>query len=108
MTDGQSAPRMSGVFEGRDGADLLLRVRVGDRQEGIHPIGIEQTIRVPEGEILGMERREFDAVGSTAIIAAAAGGAAFLILSIIDAFGGPSDQEEGPDLFSSLVRIPIG
>lgn len=105
-------PALRGTLIGREQNDVLLRVGVGQRQEGFHTISLDQTIRVPSGEILQVERRELDK-GKTALLTGGAlAGSAFIIVSIMDAFGGdPGSEPEPPDeirIPTPFISIPIG
>jgi hypothetical protein len=108
-----AAPTLRGTVVGREPETLMVRVPVGARQEGIHTVTLGQTIRVPEGEILQVERREFDAVKTGGLVAGVIGGSVFIIVSIMDAFGGDQTNGDPPQPPESripvpFVRIPIG
>lgn len=105
-------PALRGTLLGRDQNDVLLRVGIGQRQEGFHSVSLDQTIRVPSGEILQVERRELDK-GKTALLTGGAiAGSAFIIISIMDAFGGDAAREgEQPEeirIPTPFISIPIG
>ncbi len=107
------APVVRGQIVRTEDQTLLLSVRVGSRQEGLHSVDLSSTIRIPMGEILGVERREFDAVRSGALAVGTAGVAAAVILVIMESFGnggrpdGPIDPEE-TWLPIRLFSIPLG
>lgn len=108
-----AAPVVRGEVVRTENGSLLLTVPVGNRRDGIHIVGLGSTIRVPVGEILGVERREFDAVRTGVLAVGTAGVAATVILVIMDSFGtagrpdGPVDPEE-TRVPIRLLSIPLG
>ncbi|MDZ7778915.1 MAG: hypothetical protein U5R14_03120 [Gemmatimonadota bacterium] len=105
-------PALRGTLMGREANDVLLRVGVGQRREGFHTVSLDQTIRVPSGEILQVERRELD-TGKTALLTGGAiAGSAFIIISIMDAFGGDAgrkpDQPQEIRIPTPFISIPVG
>lgn len=100
-------PVLSGTVVGLEGSDLLIHVQVASRQVGFHAVGLEQTLRVPTGEILAVERKEFSAANTGLLAVAAAGASTALLLGIIRAFGQTSEGPVGPEDFH-LLTIPIG
>jgi hypothetical protein len=101
-----AVPTLTGTIVSREGRELLLNVPVGQRQDGFHTASINQTIRVPMGEILQVERRELDKAKTGLLLGGAAAGSAFIIFSIMDAFGGDSSGSP-PDLNESRIPIPF-
>lgn len=104
---------VTGKLESIDGDDLLLSVPVGERRDGFMRIDLTQTIRVPRGEVLNLERREFDKTGTAFIGAAAVAVGAGIIFGIIEAFGspGPPDDGEPPVDFRVMLgqfTLPFG
>lgn len=104
---------VTGKLESVEGDDLLMSVPVGERREGFMRMDLTQTIRVPRGEVLNLERREFDSVGTAFIGVAAAAVAGGIIFGIIEAFGnqGPPDDGEPPVDFRFMLgqfALPFG
>lgn len=108
MTPDASVARITGRVFGQDGGDLLLRVRVGSRQEGFHAFALEQTIRVPGAEILAMERKEINALGTSAFVAGSVALAGAIVLTIMDSFGGDASDDGDDPVLLELLRVPIG
>lgn len=104
---GAEVPRLTGRFLGFEDRTMLLRVPVGQRQAGFHTVSLDQTIRIPSGEILQIERREFDR-GRTALLAGGAvAGSVFIIASIMKAFGGDTSNPGDPGPQESWIPLPF-
>ena len=105
-----AVPEVRGRVIGRDQSDLLLRVPVVQRWEGMSNSGLGQTIRVPTDEILSVERRELDGVMTAVLVTGGVAAATAVLLGVIEAFGRPSSNPDGPDpdFFLGLFSIPIG
>lgn len=100
-------PTLTGRFMGFEDRNMLLRVPVGQRQAGFHTVSLDQTIRIPSGEVLQIERREFDR-GRTALLAGGAvAGSVFIIASIMQAFGGDTSGPGDPGPPESRIPIPF-
>jgi hypothetical protein len=105
-------PSMDGSVVGTEGTDLLLRVAVGERREGFLSSNLDQTVRVPVGEILSFQRQEFDKLRTGLLVGVAAGVATAVMVYILDPFG-TSDSPTDPDpdelrLDMGVLTIPIG
>ena len=105
-------PMLKGRIMGEEGEDLMLAVPVARRQVGFHQARLDQTIRVPQGEILSVEWREFDPVATGLFVAGTAALAGGVIFFIMNSFGN-SDTPGDPGPTESriplpLVSIPIG
>lgn len=106
-------PSVTGRIVTKEEREILLRVPIAQRRDGFHMASLDQTIRVPLGEILQVERRDFD-TGKTMLLGAGAlAASAFLIMSIMEAFGGDSSRDGGipPDeswVPAPLISVPIG
>lgn len=100
-------PRVRGTFVDQDGTSLLLRVSVGRRQEGLHTLSMDQTVRIPLESVLQTEVRELDVLNTSLIVAGATAGAVLLLGSIIDSHldGDSSTDPVGP--LESRVPVPI-
>ncbi len=70
-------------------------------------VDMMQTIRVPQGEILSMERRELNKVGTGFLVGGAVAAGAFIVFGIIDAFGSPA-VGEGGDPPEDLLSVVFG
>ena len=105
---GQALPRLRGTVMGRDGGDLLLAVEVAQRQVGFQAIGLEQTLRIPEGEILATERRSLNALATSAFVGVVAGGVAAILSFILESEGEPAPPDPDPDLMVPLISVPVG
>ena len=107
-----AAPTVRGTFVEREGASMLLRVPVGQRQDGFHTVSLDQTIRIPVSEILQVERRELDVTKTGFLIAGAIGGSVFIIRNIMSAFGESDGSDPGGPEESRIpvpfISIPIG
>ncbi|MEX2466870.1 MAG: hypothetical protein WD995_08160 [Gemmatimonadota bacterium] len=100
-------PSVRGRIVSKEQGEILLRVPVAQRTDGFHMVSLDQTVRVPTGEILQVERRDFDR-GKTALLGAGAlAGSAFIIISIMDAFGGDAGSGEGPDPEETRIPVPL-
>ena len=86
---------------------MLLRVPVGQRRDGFHTVSLDQTIRVPVAEILQMERRELDVTKTSFLVAGALGGSAFIIFSIMNAFGESDARDPGGNPQENRIPIPV-
>jgi hypothetical protein len=100
-------PTIQGRFERVDGESLLLRVPVQRDPTGMRP-AIEQVIRVPAGEVLAADLRRFDKAKTGLLVAAGAGGVAFLLYQVFDVFGDDSRAGEDPDLSIGIFSFPVG
>jgi hypothetical protein len=99
-------PTVRGTLLEREGANMLLRVPVGQRRDGFHTVSLDQTIRIPMSEILQVERRELDVPKTSLLVAGAIGGSAFIILNIMKAFG-ESDVPDGGGPEESRIPVPF-
>ena len=104
----QALPRVRGTVVGRDAGDLLLAVEVAQRQVGFQAIGLEQTLRIPEGEILATERRSLNGLATTAFVGVVAGGVAAILSFILESEGEPMPPEPDVDLMVPLISVPVG
>jgi len=101
------AGTIEGEFQNVDADDVVLHVPVGERREGFTMVDMMQTIRVPQGEILSMERRELNKVGTGFLIGGAVALGAGIVFGIIDAFGSPTPSEGG-DPPEDLLSVVFG
>ena len=104
--DDGPVPSVEGRFVGLEGGELLMRVPVSNSLTTPGAVSFDQMIRVPSGEIISIERREIDCAKTSLLLAGALGGAAFIVLGIMEAGGQSNDPPVDPDLY--LFRVPIG
>ena len=84
-------PIVQGEITRRDLDEVYVRIPITRRQVGFHSSQLGQDVRIPTGEIVQIERRELNGVGTGLIIGGSTGLAASVILFIInDARGGPT------------------
>jgi hypothetical protein len=100
-------PSVSGRIVTKEEREILLRVPVAQRRDGFHMTSLDQTIRVPVGEILQVERRDFDTGKTMLLGAGAVAGSAFIIISIMKAFGGDTSPGDGPSPEESWIPLPL-
>jgi hypothetical protein len=105
-----SVPLVRGRIVGREGAELLLSVPAAQRRDGFHTVQLNQTIRVPVDEIVGIERREFNGFNTALLAGGGVAVAVGIITVIMDAFGntGLDTGPEPPEFRGSFFSIPIG
>ncbi len=102
-----AAPRIDGKLERAEQGSLMIRVPLpaSEFQPGAFS-DVGQLIRVPNDQILGIERREFDPVMSGIVVGGIVTGATLLLLRIIDA-GGVDNPRDNPDPVLQ-IRLPLG
>ena len=105
-----SVPLVRGRLVGREGPEILLSIPAAQRRDGFHTVQLNQTIRVPVGEIVGVERRKFDGLNTVVLAGGGVAVALGIIAVIMDAFGntGPDGSPEPPEFRGSFFSIPIG
>ena len=103
-----TVPNVRGTVVGRDAGDLLLTVEVAQRQVGFQAIGLEQTLRIPETEILATERRSLNGLATSAFVGVVAGGVAAILTFILESEGEPLPPEPDVDLMVPLISVPVG
>ena len=104
----QALPRLRGTVVGRDAGDLLIAVQVAQRQVGFQAVGLDQTLRIPEGEILATERRSLNGLATSAFVGVVAGGVAAILSFILESEGEPLPPEPEVDLMVPLISVPVG
>ena len=105
-----SVPLVRGRLVGREGAELLLNVPVAQRRDGFHTVQLNQTIRVPVDQILGIERRKFDGLNTGLLAGGAVALGVGVLTMIMEAFGntGLDTSPDPPEFRGSFFSIPIG
>ena len=104
----QAVPGLRGTIMGRDGGDLLLAVEVAQRRAGFQTVGLEQTLRIPEREILATERRSLNTLATSAFVGVVAGGVAAILTFILESEGAPPPPGPDPDLMVPLISVRVG
>ncbi len=104
----QAVPVLRGTVMGRDAGDLLIAVEVAQRQVGFQAMGLEQTLRISEGEILATERRSLNALATSAFVGVVAAGAVAILSFILEAEGEAPPPEPEVDLMVPLISVPVG
>ena len=103
---GETAPIVDGTLVGVEGQELLLRVPVGRRQDGFMSSSLNQTIRIPTGEIVSFRRRKFDKVSTALVVGGGAGLVAAVVAFIVKPRGTENrDPEEPPDDLRLDLRL---
>jgi len=106
-----NAPVINGTVESVQGNDLLLHVPVGQRQDGFMVTKINQTIRVPTGEIVSFHRKEFNKTGTAFVMAAGLALVTTVVFFIADPLGNSTTPPDDPpelQLRLGLFSIPFG
>lgn len=80
----ESGPVVRGKLVAQDNGDITLRVPVATRQTGFHTSSIGQDVRIPTGDIIQVERRELDKVGTGFLLGGAVAATAFIMSLILD------------------------
>ena len=109
--EGVNSGVITGTMQGIEDDDIVLSVPVGERREGFMTSSLMQTIRVPMGEVLDVDRREFDGLATGLVVGGAAALAAGIIFGIIEAFGSdgaPGDEDPPVDFTFGRFSLPIG
>lgn len=101
-----AVPVVRGALVRMEEREVLLLVPLENRRVGFHTEELGQTIRVPIGEILSVERREFDRTGTGLLAVGTAAVAAGVIFLIIESFGS-STRPGGPNPVESRIPIPL-
>lgn len=101
-------PTLEGTIVAQEGDDLLVRVPVAVRADGFIESKLEQSVRVPMGEIVSFQRRELN-TGATALLltSVAAGGAALFAFIVKPLAGQGNDGEPPPDEFFDIVSFSL-
>lgn len=99
----ESGPLVRGRFVNQDNGDVILRIPVAVRQTGFHTSSIGQDVRIPTSEIIQVERRRFDSVGTGLLIGGSAIATALVMKLILDS---RNDTTGEPPLIEEL-RVPL-
>lgn len=101
-------PTLEGTIVAQEGEDLLVRVPVAVRTDGFVENTIQQSVRVPMGEIVSFQRKELN-TGATALTlgAVAVGGAALFAFIVKPLAGFGNEGEPPPDEFFDIVSFSL-
>ena len=103
-------PIVRGTLVSRDATQLFIRVPTAVRQEGFHTAVLGQDVSIPIREIVQVERRQIDPLGTGLLVAGTAAVAGTVIFVIMEAVAGdngdPGDgvEESRVPLFSIPLR----
>jgi hypothetical protein len=105
-------PVLTGQIVRRENDNIFMRVPTGIRSEGFHSVPIGQDLSIPVREIIALERRQIDRIGTGALVAGTLGAAGVVIFVIMEAFGEPDFVDDcGEECVELLTRpfisIPI-
>jgi len=103
-------PVLRGRLVRRESDALFLRIPIATRQVGFHSEELGQDVNVRFSDIIAVERRRLDRVGTGALVAGTAGAAAVVLFVIMEAFGERETVDDCPDcveLLTPLISIPI-
>src|SRR5690606_39794810 len=99
-------PLVQGRFVGFEDRSLMLEIPVVRDAQGLSP-RINQMIRIPEGEVLTVDRREFSKGKTAGLVAVGAGGVAFLLTQGFDVFDDRNNRDPG-DIDVSIGTFMLG
>jgi hypothetical protein len=87
-------PVLNGQVVRRQDDNLFLRVNTAVRNEGFHSVPIGQDLAIPVRDIIQVERRQIDRIGTGALVAGTIGAAGVVIFMIMEAIGEQEFVEE--------------
>lgn len=93
---------VSGQFEGLEQGSVLLRVPVVRDPTGQRP-SIQQVVRLPEGDVLTVDRRELSVGKTAALVGIGAGAVGFLLTQVFEVFDDTNSGDDDVDL--SLIPL---
>ena len=91
-----------GEYEGLQNGTLFLRIPVVRDPTGLRP-PIQQVVRLPEAEVLAVDRRQLSVGKTAALVGVGVGAVGFLITQVFEVF---SDSGRDPD-DGDLSLIPL-
>jgi hypothetical protein len=100
----EDGPFLKGTLLRREGDRLFVRVPVANRQVGFFTERIGQDVPVRTSEIIQLERRRLDRVGTGLLVGGTAAAAAAVVVLIIKATGREDVIEPPPP---DELRIPL-
>lgn len=102
-------PVVRGRLVSRDEEGLFMWIPVGARQIGFHSTELGQDVRIPLTDIVQVERREVNRIGTGALIAGGLGAASVVLFMIMEAWGDQlgEEVEEPTELMTPILRLPI-
>ena len=99
----ESGPIVRGKLITQDNGDVTLRVPVATRQTGFHSSMIGQDVRIPTGDIVQVERRQLDKLGTGLLIGGAIGVTALVMTLILDSHSETVVEPPPPE----EIRVPL-
>lgn len=93
---------VSGQFEGLERGSVLLRIPVVRDPTGLRP-AIQQVVRLPEGDVLTVDRRELSVGKTAAVVAVGAGAVGFLLTQVFEVFDDTDPDGDDPQV--SLIPL---
>jgi hypothetical protein len=100
-------PVLNGQIVRRQDDNLFLRVPTAVRREGFHSVPIGQDLAIPLRDIIQVERRQIDRIGTGALVAGTLGAAATVIFVIMEAYGDPEFVEECEDCVDLMTPLRL-
>ncbi len=97
-------PFVTGTLLRLDADNLFVRVPVSTRQVGFFTERLGQELALRTSEIVQLERRQLDGVGTGLLVAGTAAAAAGIVLLIIEAVSSDNPIEPPPP---DEIRIPL-
>ena len=106
-------PLIEGQLVERDAQTLSVRVPVGSPLDIGAVSNLGQVVRVPVGEILSIEEREFSRGKTALLIGGSTAAATLFVIAMMETFGGgtpidPGDADVSRSPRSILFSIPFG
>ena len=98
------APVVNGELMRRNPDELYVRIPIARRQIGFHTAQLGQDIRIPTGEIVQIEQRRLNGVGTGLLLAGSAGLVSSIVMFILNDARGTSG---GPPIEVEETRIPL-
>lgn len=93
---------VSGQFEGLEQGSVLLRVPVVRDPTGLRP-AIQQVVRLPEADVLTVDRRELSVGKTAALVGIGAGAVGFLLTQVFEVFDDTNSDGDDPQV--SLIPL---
>lgn len=100
----QDEPFVAGTLLRREEQRVFIRVPVARLQQGFYQTQVGQDISFPAGEIVQVQRRKLNPVGTGFLVAGTAAAATGVVLLILDAFRGEDPNGPPP---TEEIRIPF-
>lgn len=100
----EGGPFVSGTLMSADADEMMVRVPVAVRREGFFMGTLGQDVGIPTSQVIQLERRELNKVGTGLLVGGTAGLAVLVVTMIItDGRRGEAPPPPGPE----EIRIPL-